>query len=295
MIFPRRLGYSLESQQQILSSLFILLPPTTIMPNGSFFRHSDCTAFKLASITSLYLAVKVHNQKPFSAKSLASLTRGEFSVEDITQMETMLLKALDWQLCPPIAASFCGYFNVLLQPHIKSSVRRTILQRSCFFSELGVMDFSLTMSGVNQSEIALAAILNSMSGVSSDLFSNVDKNEFVKAIEQCSGMDSQSLSIKMARKALWVLYHRSTQYSIYDSCKIAREMRSQCTSESDKDSKNKALMKKMKQSEGIAVPGHIPVEVSGLKNGVLDSDVDGNINFPGKASKKMSHCHDSNE
>lgn len=31
----------------------------------------DCTAYKLASITSLYLAVKVHNRKPFSMTSLA--------------------------------------------------------------------------------------------------------------------------------------------------------------------------------------------------------------------------------
>ncbi len=139
------------------------------------------------------------------------------------------------------------------------------------------MDFSLTMSGVNQSEIALAAILNTMSGVSSTLFSSDDKNEFVKTIERCSGVDSQSLSIKMARKALWALYHRSAQCSIYDSCKIATEMRSQqCTF-------------REKHSEGVA--GHMPPEVSEIIE-VVDADNDDKIGSPRKsATKKMSHRH----
>lgn len=278
LIAPVHLFLHRSSQLCISLSSFILSIKYSFIPSITIITSwldlslllpahtSDCATFKLASITSLYLAVKVHNQKPFSARSLASLSRGEFLVEDITDMENLLLKALDWQLCPPTATSFSGYFCALLQPHIKSSVKRTILQRSCFFSELGVMDSTLmTMSGLNQSEIAFAAILNSMSGVSSTLCSNDDKNDFVEVIEQCSGMDSQSISIKMAQEALWVLYHRSTQYSMYDSCKITKVknsmMRIQCT--------------------------------LGTDNMMNDCDVLDNIVSPSKASKKHHHC--SNE
>ena len=178
---------------------------------------SDCTAFKLASITSLYLAVKVHNQKPFSMSSLASLSRGEYLVEDIAEMETVLLKALDWSMCPPTASCFCGHFQALL-PSLgsKPSVRNTILQRSRFFSELSVMDYSLTVS-LKQSEVAFAGILNSLAGLSSSLLSTEEKKEFVKSIEECTGIDHRSGNVKMAQGKLWEMYRRSVQHIIHDT------------------------------------------------------------------------------
>mmetsp|Transcript_5695 Transcript_5695/g.7004 ORF Transcript_5695/g.7004 Transcript_5695/m.7004 type:complete len:334 (+) Transcript_5695:68-1069(+) len=175
----------------------------------------DCTAYKLASITALYLAVKVHNRKPFSMTSLADLSRGEFLVEDIAEMENVLLKALDWNMCPPTASCFCGYFHALLPSNTKASVRQTILQRACFFSDLSVMDYSFVVS-TNQSEIAFASILNSLAGLSSTLFGGDGKDDFIKDIEQCSGLDRKSERMKAAQDKLWSLYRRSSQYKVHD-------------------------------------------------------------------------------
>jgi len=177
---------------------------------------SDCTSYKLALITSLYLAVKVHNQKPFSMTSLADLSGGEFLVEDITEMEMILLKALGWNMCPPTAFCFCGHFHALLPPNTKTSVRQTILQRSCFFSELSVMEYSFTLSS-NPSEIAFAAILNSLTGLTPSFFVGLDgKDDFIKDIEQCSGLSRTSERIRQAQDKLWGLYRRSSQYKVHD-------------------------------------------------------------------------------
>lgn len=183
----------------------------------SFFQCSDCTAFKLASITSLYVAAKVHNQKPLSMTSLSNLSGGEFLVEDIKDMETVLLKALDWQMCPPTASSFCGHFYALLPTKINETISQTLLlQRSLFFCELAVMDYSLMVS-INQSELAFAGILNSLAGVSSSLMSIKTKDNFIKGIERCSGMDHKSGRIQKAQEKLFEIYHKSAQYKVIDS------------------------------------------------------------------------------
>ena len=148
--------------------------------------------------------------------SLADLSKGEFLVEDIAEMEMVLLKALDWNMSPPTAACFCGYFHALLPPNMKPSVRQTVLQRSCFFCELSVMDYSFMVS-VSQSEVAFGSILNSLAGLSTSSFSVEGKQDFIKDIEERSGMDHSSERIRMVQEELWILYRCSNQYMVHDS------------------------------------------------------------------------------
>ena len=148
--------------------------------------------------------------------SLANLSRGEYLVEDITIMEEVLLKVLDWQLCPPTAATFCGYFHTLISSKVSESGKIAIQQRSYYFCELAVMDYSIILSA-NQSEISFAAILNSLAGVHSSLISVECKEMYLREIEECSGMDRRSERVRNVQDKLWVLYHRSTQYIFHDS------------------------------------------------------------------------------
>jgi len=187
----------------------------------------DCTAYKLAAITSLYLAVKIYNRKPISSKSLASLSNGEFLVEDIAEMEDMILKTLDWKMSPPTASSFCGYFHGLLPTSIKPSVRQTILQRSCFFSELAVMNYSFL--SFNPSEVAFAAISNSLEGLESFNMSNEAKQDFIRGIEILTEMSRTSERIKMIQDKLWALYRRSKQYAAHDAKKVRSRQHHQNT------------------------------------------------------------------
>jgi hypothetical protein len=157
--------------------------------------------------------VKVHNHKPFSMNSLANLSKGEFLVEDITQMESVLLKALDWNMNPPTAASFCGYFIALLPPHVTSVTRQAIYHQSCFFYELSVMDYSFMVTA-NQSEVAFAGILNSLAGLSLSLLSVQDKKDFIKDIEGYTGMSHVSVKINKFQKILMSLYQSSSENKV---------------------------------------------------------------------------------
>merc|ERR1740139_1644212 len=68
-----------------------------------FLDKFNCgrTAYKLAAITSMYLAIKLYNQKSLTMKSLSALSRGEFSAVHITEMECVMLQTLSWNLYPP--------------------------------------------------------------------------------------------------------------------------------------------------------------------------------------------------
>ena len=185
------------------------------------YFHSEYTLYKLLCITSLYLAIKVYNRKPCSISSLASLSRGEYSIENIADMEKALLQALDWNICPPTATCFCYHFHAFIPspPKIKPSVSQTILQRSCFFSELAVMDYSLTVS-VNPSAVAFGSLLNVLAGMSTTLFPQDEREKFIDQIEYCTDISHDCDIMKEIQLKLWSLYRQSSQYKMYDSKKI---------------------------------------------------------------------------
>jgi len=135
-----------------------------------FLDKFNCgrTAYKLAAITSMYLAIKLYNQKSLTMISLSALSRGEFSAVHIAEMECVILHTLSWNLYPPTSANFIYHSRTLL-PTIKDSTKQTILQRS--FAELAVMEYSFVT--VNPSDIAFAAILNALDGLDVSFMSEV--------------------------------------------------------------------------------------------------------------------------
>ncbi len=83
------------------------------------------------------------------------------------------------------------------------------------------MDYSFVVS-VNPSEVAFAAILNSLAGISPTLFGQDGKDDFIKDIERSSGLDHKSERIKQTQDKLWALYQRSSQYKVYDVKNVNR-------------------------------------------------------------------------
>ena len=85
-------------------------------------------AYKLAAMTSLYLAAKMFTnlRRRITIKALANLSRGEFDVTDIEQMELLILKGLKWRLNPPTAQSFINSWYGLLSSLLGTEVSRNI-------------------------------------------------------------------------------------------------------------------------------------------------------------------------
>lgn len=173
--------------------------------------------YKLAFITCLSLAIKVHNHKPLSMKSLSTLSAGEFTAQDIVRMESLILKTLHWNLCPPTASSFCHHFYFLLPPVIKETVKKTVLERSCFYCELSLVQGNLVV--LKPSQVAFAAMLNAMNDVCPDgsVISLHAKQRFLQDVELHTGMKQDLKSIEFARQEMISLYKRSKQYFLFKS------------------------------------------------------------------------------
>ena len=117
----------------------------------------DRAAFKLASMTSLYIATKIFDARQLPISSLAVLSGGEFEMVHIAAMERIILKTLEWRLNPPTVQAFITCLHVLLQIE-DSELATAVYQRACFFAELCVFDYSLVTQ--DRCLVAVAALLN---------------------------------------------------------------------------------------------------------------------------------------
>lgn len=71
-------------------------------------RSCDCFNFRLASIGSLFLAVKVEERSPILAADFCDLTNGCFEPADLRKMELELLSTLRWRVHPATTLTYVG-------------------------------------------------------------------------------------------------------------------------------------------------------------------------------------------
>lgn len=171
----------------------------------------DRTAFKLAAMTTLYMASKIFNNtsRRITISSLAELSRGEFEKSHISEMEMIILKTLDWRLHPPTAHDLLNSFFALLPFPSSGQISASIYQRAVFFAELSLYDYSFVSK--DRALIAIVALINSMEGMDDQA---LDQHHcmFVKAIEEKFGVRYQPEEVEACRNRLWYVYSMSAQY-----------------------------------------------------------------------------------
>jgi hypothetical protein len=185
-------------------------------------RHScDSTfAYKLASITSIYIALKVYNRKTIKTATLSDLSRGEITVKDILAMEYVMLDALSYNLCPPTCYSFTESFCTYLPSNVRETAGQYILQEATFLAELSVMD--LAFQGMIPSHISFASMLNVLDGIEETIFSRSEKAYFVTKVEECLEISHTSWVVLNARAMLWHVYRRSNQFELRDAASLIK-------------------------------------------------------------------------
>mmetsp|Transcript_8990 Transcript_8990/g.10415 ORF Transcript_8990/g.10415 Transcript_8990/m.10415 type:complete len:299 (-) Transcript_8990:153-1049(-) len=94
----------------------------------------------LTAITTIYIAVKLHENKKIRPCSLSKLSRGQFSSNDIEEMEREILKDLSWLVHPPIAIDFLDSLLTFLPEEIHDSTKYSILENARYLTELSVFD-----------------------------------------------------------------------------------------------------------------------------------------------------------
>jgi len=164
----------------------------------------DRTAYKLASMTCLYMATKMFNTKQMSISSLANLSRGEFSTHHIAEMERLILETLKWKMNPPTVQAYLQRLWTLVP--CTESLRQIILSKANFFAELCVFDFQL-LSFHDRYQIAIACLLNSMEGLT---VPNI-RLGLQNAFQMPMSTNTTESDLSSLRERLWILYSYSNQ------------------------------------------------------------------------------------
>lgn len=176
----------------------------------------DRSTFKLAATTTLHLAVKLlHPCKLSDLGILSDLSRGEFNMKDVAEMESHILEALGWSLHPPTA---CAISTILLDCIdldqslcLKPADMDDLHDISSFFTELAVCDYYFVT--MRPSEIAIASICNALEG----MFGHANRYtaQVLSAARRLNVYHNQDLTAACHR--LWELYERSEECALHNS------------------------------------------------------------------------------
>ena len=163
-------------------------------------RCNGSTAL-LASLTTLHIAIKVHEVRKIKLTTLANLSRGQFGPKHIEEMEWMVLTSLNWHIHPPTSMSFLSHLLLLLPPQVSDSSKEDLYALSRYITELSVCDSSFVE--INPSAVAFSAILNSMEDRRyRRLISTPVREQFLRAIATHVGLRQDDEHVVMARPKL---------------------------------------------------------------------------------------------
>lgn len=163
-------------------------------------RCNGSTAL-LASLTTLHIAIKVHEVRKIKLTTLANLSRGQFGPKHIEEMEWMVLTSLNWRIHPPTSMSFLSHLLLLLPPQVSDSSKEDIYALSRYITELSVCDSSFVE--INPSAVAFSAILNSLEDRRyRRLISSSVRDQFLRAIATHVGLRQDDEHVIMARPKL---------------------------------------------------------------------------------------------
>lgn len=115
-------------------------------------NRCDGSLALLISLTTLYIAIKVHEKKKIKLSTLTELSRCQFSGEDIEQMEIRILQSISWFIHPPTVVDFISHLLKFLPPTVPMPVRQNIYELSRYMAELSICNpFFLGTSPIHNS------------------------------------------------------------------------------------------------------------------------------------------------
>jgi Cyclin, N-terminal domain/Cyclin, C-terminal domain len=167
----------------------------------------------LASLTTLHIAIKLHDTKKIKLCTLANLSRGQFTSKDIEQTEWTILSALQWKLHPPTPYAFVEHLLLFLPPEVNVSIRKGLNEVSKYLTELAVCD-AYFVDCSHSSTIAFAAILNVMEDMNYSKFSGGLRESFLTSLACYVDLHHRSADVVDSRQRLRrMLAVSSTVYS----------------------------------------------------------------------------------
>lgn len=120
----------------------------------------DKKFFQLTAMTCLYLAVKLYEPGTLPMQAMIELSRGYFTVEQMTAMEMEILRILSWHVHPPTPVCFARHFLQLIPPELDDTAKYDVMELARFLTELAVIEYFFVPKSM--SSLALGAVLHAL-------------------------------------------------------------------------------------------------------------------------------------
>lgn len=150
--------------------------------------------FQLLVVTSLYVAIKVHETVAISTSQFEKISRNTFTAKDVESMERILLEGLNWHLHPPTSLCFVRLFlDMIPTKSIDQDTRDTAFILAKLQTELSTRDCALVSA--RASTVAFASLMNAFEalGMMDSAAANFTVHSFV----------SQAASLSLVNKELF--------------------------------------------------------------------------------------------
>jgi hypothetical protein len=177
---------------------------------GGVEARNNRKIFQLAAMACLYTSIKINEPEAVDPKTVAGLSRGAHTEQQVEAMERKILGTLDWRLHPPTALSFCHSFLALL-PQLVDEEKEAVLELAKFQTELAVSEYYFV--GTNPSTIAFAAIVNA--------FQSLNTKIDVNALEELAEKTGINLCSKKVHEVKEKLYQSIILTSVMPTNSIA--------------------------------------------------------------------------
>lgn len=137
-------------------------------PQGTKSRL-DRSEYRLACMTALYTAVKIHEPSAMDPKLVSKLSHGAYTPEQVEKMEACLLSGLQWRVNPPTSLSFARNLVQLL-PHELTANQQLMdgLLEICQLQTEASVGMSCLLA-TPASTISAAALLNALESLDFDV------------------------------------------------------------------------------------------------------------------------------
>jgi len=148
--------------------------------------------YQLASMTTLYMAIKLHEPVEMDTNALAVLSRDIYEAKDFAQMEFDILCALNWRVHGPTVLSFLEYFIAIISPRPmrKNTSLDTLIHICKQYIELTLGDYYFVTQ--KPSTVAVAVLSISIQHIPLDQINETDRLCFFSKIATASKIDLNS-------------------------------------------------------------------------------------------------------
>jgi Cyclin, N-terminal domain/Cyclin, C-terminal domain len=167
----------------------------------------------LTSLTTLHLAIKVHDTKKIRLSTLANLSRGQFGPSHIEEMEWVILKALNWKLHPPTSYSFIFHVLLFLPQEANAIIRKDIFELSRYLTELAACDSYLVPE--KASTIAFASILHVLDDISYSILPAGLREKFLRELLKKVGLHHRAPEVIRTRERIASMFSSNSSQRIH--------------------------------------------------------------------------------